>query len=75
MATSKKVKALKSFDSIVGFVCFGQVFDLPFAWVSDYTRDGLVLEWQEPEVKPRPEPPEDRHEVTPGYKTMKTKSK
>lgn len=65
-----KVKAKRSFNSVTGHVSEGQIFDLPIFYVSDYTLAGLVVENVEP-----PKEPEDRHEIIPGYKTMKTKRK
>ena len=53
-----KVKAIRSFNSIVGHVQFGQVFDLPDEFFNDYSIAGLVVkhsgEAEKRETKPEP---------------------
>jgi len=60
MAT-QKVKASRTFGSVVGHVTVGDVFDLPVIWVTDYTVQGLVVVYEEPDPAT--------------FKTMKTKGK
>ena len=47
-----KVKATRSFSSVVGHIEANQVFILPDSFVSDYTIQGLVVVYVEPEAVP-----------------------